>query len=89
MDKLRHDARQSRTLTLIQTGALLQKSGLFDAFLIQAGDNLRTPELRVKAERLLGFLSSCLQDKSAEFEGAQLDAWQQKGRHLLRIRGVT
>lgn len=85
MDKQHHNARQSRTRTLIQAGGLLQKAGLFEAFAIQPGDNLQAPEMRIHAECLLGFLHHSLNTQKA-FEEANLSDWRRRGKDLLQLK---
>lgn len=86
MQNQNHQARQARTRMLVQGGGLLIKAGLFDAFSIQTGDDLQSPGMRAKTERLLGFLTTCLQEKKGDFNDSYLHEWQQKGQHLLRVK---
>ena len=74
--------RKSRTRQLIQSGGILQKSGLMDAFLIAPGDDLQHHENFEKAARLLGFLNSCLENNS--FDEGNLEDWYTLGERLLR-----
>ncbi len=74
--------RKRRTRQLVQTGGLLQKSGLLDAFLIAPGDDLQDYENLHKAAKLLGFLSSCFEENN--FDETNLERWQTLGERLLR-----
>ena len=74
--------RKSRTRQLIQAGGILQKSGLMDAFLIEPGDDLQDYENRDKAAKLLGFLTSCLEEN--DFDKVDFERWRTHGEQLLK-----
>ena len=82
MQKQQSSHRKARTRMLIQSAGLLSKSGLLDAFLITAGDDLQDHENFEKAARLLGFLSSCLENNT--FNEDNLEDWYVLGERLLR-----
>ncbi len=82
MTKQRQADRKARAHQLIQIGGLVKKSGLVDAFLIVPGDDLQAHENLEKASRLLGFLSTCFEEK--DFNEENLEAWQSLGSRLLR-----
>ncbi len=74
--------RKSRTRQLIAAGGLLHKSGLMDAFLIAPRDDLQDYENRDKAARLLGFLTSCLEENT--FDEDNVERWRAVGERLLK-----
>ncbi len=74
--------RKSRTRQLITMGGLLQKSGLIDAFCIAPGDNLQSYENHDKAAKLLGFLTSCLEENT--FDEDNVERWRAVGKRLLK-----
>jgi hypothetical protein len=82
MKNQRNTERKSLTRTKIQAGGLLYKSGILDAFQIQAGDDLQDYESLHKAARLLGYLSHCMEN----FDGssATLAEYEKTGERLLR-----
>lgn len=73
--------RKSRTRTLIMMGALVQKSGLMDAFHITAGDDLQDYENRSKILQLLGFLTTCFDENN--FDEDNLEKWRSVGERRL------
>jgi Conjugal transfer protein TraD len=79
-----HAKRKARTRTLIQMGGLLKLAGLFDIFGIQEGEDLQlNPEAQEKANALLGWLWSVLQDNQIDAE--QLQSFAARGRTALRM----
>ncbi len=82
MKNQHNSERQSRTRLLIQSGGLLQKSGILDAFQIQVGDDLQDFESLHKASRLLGFLSHSLE--TFDRSDATISDYERIGERLLR-----
>lgn len=74
--------RKGRVRQLIQAGGILQKSGLIDTFCIAPGDDLQDFEHLDKAAKLLGFLTSCLEEKA--FDEVNLEEWRVVGERLLK-----
>ena len=74
--------RKSRTRQLVQAGGLLQKSGLMDTFFIEPGDDLQDFQNLDKAAKLLGFLTSCFEEKI--FDESNLERWRSVGERLLK-----
>ena len=67
---------------IIQSGGLLQNSGLMAAFLITPGDDLQDYENLEKASQLLGFLTSCFENNS--FKRENLESWGALRTRLLK-----
>ncbi len=82
MQKQQTSHRKARTRLMIQAGGLLHKSGLMDAFLIEPGEDLQAYENLEKAAKLLGFLTSFLEEKS--FDETNLERWKLRGERLLK-----
>lgn len=74
--------RKLRTRLLIQSGGLLHKAGLLEAFLIKVGDDLQAPECLQKSAQLVGFLRTCFEE--TRFDEESFEKWKERGERLLR-----
>ncbi len=82
MKTQQYSYRKIRTRGLIQAGGLLQKSGIMDAFLIEPGDDLQDYNSLEKAAKLLGFLTTCLEEHT--FDERNFERWRTLGERLLK-----
>ncbi|MBT4880058.1 MAG: hypothetical protein HON43_03700 [Alphaproteobacteria bacterium] len=60
----------------------MQKSGIMDAFVIEAGEDLQSYESLHKAAKLLGFLSDSMETKN--FNDSTINYWQRIGERTLK-----
>lgn len=76
--------RKSRTITLIQLGGLVVKSGLLEPLTIALGDNLQKGDKHLTSTAIL---TGALSDLRGRFYGEEAEAqkmiWCERGKEVL------
>lgn len=84
-----NNKRRARTRTLVQAGALIKLTGLFEVCNIQEGDDLQYDILsRDKAAVLIGIFLDAVSDFSDPPEPRQIESWRDAGIRFLKQRSA-
>lgn len=80
-----NNKRRARVRTLIQAGALIKLTGLFDLCNIQEGDDLQYDTTsRDKSAVLLGILLDSVHTIPSPPDDRQIEVWQETGIRFLK-----